>query len=262
MWRKKSSFGVRKTLIIGWFGAIPGNPLPEGCWRFELWTMSSFGFASWSRFLRSYTMRADEFIVISRCLSYKIGPYKLTYKAHDFHCHWTWIPYFLGISFKLSKPPYATGKSLRKLTKIEMAFYQKRKASFSSSPLSKFKSLIKAGRVFCHRASCGEKRRSHVKKPLQFKSNLRKMKDKSFFRRIWTPACFFCVKNESCFIQIVRIHLYHPLSIIQSIGLLELFYHVLTTFKTFQNLRNYADKLADYARKVIQARRVPEWKKN
>lgn len=88
-------------------------------------------------------MRAAEFIVISRCLLYKIGPYKLTYKAHDFHSQLKSIPYFLGISFKLSKPPYATGKSLRKLTKIEMAFYQKRKASFSSSPLSKFKSLIK-----------------------------------------------------------------------------------------------------------------------
>lgn len=73
------------------------------------------------------------------------------------------------------------------------------------------------------------------------------------------PANFHCMLL--CAIGFVRINLYHPLSSIQSIGLLELFYHVLTTFKTFQNLRNYADKLADYARKVIQARRVPEWEK-
>ena len=96
MCEKKSSCGVRKNSYLGWFGAIPGNPLPEVCWRFELWTMFSFGLTSWSRFLRSYTMRAAEFIVISRCLLYKRGPYKLTDKARDFHGHWKSIPYFLG----------------------------------------------------------------------------------------------------------------------------------------------------------------------
>ena len=161
--------------------------------------MFSFGLTSWSRFLRSYTMRAAEFIVISRCLLYKRGPYKLTDKARDFHGHWKSIPYFLGISFKLSKPPYATGKSLRKLTKIEMAFYQKRKASFSSSLLSKFKKfnkilektedLLQKREGFLSQGIMWWKEAVSCQETLQFKSNLRKMKDKNFFRRISTACC-------------------------------------------------------------------------
>lgn len=198
--------------------------------------MSSFGFASWSRFLRSYTMRAAEFIVISRCLLYKRGPYKLTDKARDFHGHWKSIPYFLGISFKLSKPPYATGKSLRKLTKIEMAFYQKRKASFSSSLLSKFKSLIKleqqkssskAGRIFVtgHHV---ENSRSHVKKRCNSSQTFAKWRTKASSGE-FEPPHVFSVCYWKLQIQIVRIHLYHPLSIIYIIHWT--FETILTTLK-------------------------------